>query len=66
MWMVYPTYESYERPPLTPMWESDIAKLMEPQAKYESFKVNKEMLKESKEDILEKLDEFGKTRNTSM
>ncbi|NMB43649.1 MAG: four-carbon acid sugar kinase family protein [Clostridiales bacterium] len=48
--------------PLTPMWESDIAKLMEPQAKYESFKVNKEMLKESKEDILEKLDEFGKTR----
>jgi uncharacterized protein YgbK (DUF1537 family) len=46
--------------PLTPMWDSDIAKLMEPQGKYDCFKVNYEMMKKTKQEILYAIDEFGK------
>ncbi len=35
--------------PLTPMWESDITKLMEPQSKYPTFKINAQLLGQPKE-----------------
>ena len=37
--------------PLTPMWESDLGKLMEPQSKYPCIKVTEEIMKGSKEEI---------------
>jgi 3-dehydrotetronate 4-kinase len=45
--------------PLTPMWDSDIVKLMEPQGKYPCLKVNYEMLEQSKEDIQKLIEDFG-------
>lgn len=48
--------------PLTPMWDSDIAKLMEPQGKYPCFNVNCEMLEQSKEDILRAIEDFGRDK----
>ncbi len=46
--------------PLTPMWESEIGKLMEPQGKYETLNVNYELLEKSKEEVLAVVEEFGK------
>lgn len=58
-----PLHETHmKNHPLTPMWDSDIAKLMEPQGKYPSFKVNHEMLEMSKEEILKAVDDFGKDK----
>ena len=48
--------------PLTPMWESEIAKLMDPQGKYQTLNVNTELLAKSKEEILAVVDEFGKDK----
>lgn len=48
--------------PLTPMWESKIAKLMDPQGKYQTLNVNTELLAKSKEEILAVVDEFGKDK----
>ena len=48
--------------PLTPMWESEIAKLMDPQGKYQTLNVNTELLTKSKEEILTVVDEFGKDK----
>jgi uncharacterized protein YgbK (DUF1537 family) len=48
--------------PLTPMWDSDIANLMKPQGKYACFKVNSEMMKKTKQEILHAIDEFGKDK----
>lgn len=48
--------------PLTPMWESEIAKLMDPQGKYQTLNVNTELLTKSKEEILTIVDEFGKDK----
>lgn len=47
---------------LAPMWESDIAKLMEPQGKYKSLKINYETFEKSKEEILAIINEFGKDK----
>jgi uncharacterized protein YgbK (DUF1537 family) len=58
-----PLHETHmKNHPLTPMWDSDIAKLMEPQGNYKSFKVNHQMLDRSKEDILKDIDVFGKDK----
>lgn len=46
--------------PLTPMWDSDLSKLMEPQGKYPSLKINKEMLNLDNEEILKIIVAFGK------
>src|SRR5690606_37454782 len=46
--------------PLTPMWESDLAKLMEPQGKYPSLKLNHEILEMEKEDILNIVEKFAR------
>lgn len=55
-----PLHETHMKDhPLTPMWDSDISKLMEPQGKYPSLKINYEMLEQSKEDILKAIDDFG-------
>lgn len=48
--------------PLTPMWESEIAKLMEPQGKYKTINLNEEMLKKSKSEILDIINDFGKDK----
>jgi 3-dehydrotetronate 4-kinase len=48
--------------PLTPMWASDIVKLMEPQGKYPCLKVNYKMLEQSKEEILKMIDDFGRDK----
>lgn len=45
--------------PLTPMWESDIGKLMEPQGKYKTMYLNYEMLEKSKTEILEDIALFA-------
>ncbi|MDF2522102.1 MAG: type effector Hrp-dependent outer protein [Clostridia bacterium] len=55
-----PLHETHMKDhPLTPMWDSDIAKLMEPQGKYSSLKINSEMLEKSKEEILKVIEAFG-------
>ncbi len=48
--------------PLTPMWESEIAKLMKPQGKYETLNINQDTLKKSKEEILKIVEDFGKDK----
>lgn len=48
--------------PLTPMWDSDISKLMQPQGKYPCLKINYEMLEKSKEDILKAIEDFGRDK----
>lgn len=48
--------------PLTPMWDSEIAKLMEPQGKYTTLNINYEMLENSKQDVLAVVKEFGKDK----
>lgn len=54
-----PLHETHMKDhPLTPMWDSDIAKLMEPQGKYPCLKINYEMLKQSKENILKVIEDF--------
>ncbi len=45
--------------PLNPMWESDIAKLMEPQSKYPCLKVSVEQMKCGKESVWREIE--GKT-----
>lgn len=45
--------------PLTPMWDSDLSKLMEPQGKYPCLNFNYEMLEQSNEDILKAIEDFG-------
>lgn len=48
--------------PLTPMWESEIAKLMKPQGKYETLNLNYETLEKSVEEIQKIVDDFGKDK----
>ena len=48
--------------PLTPMWESEIAKLMQPQGKYDTLNIDYTMLEKSKEEILSVVEEFGKDK----
>ncbi len=48
--------------PLTPMWESEIAKLMEPQSKYKVLNLNHETLEKSVEEIQKIVEEFGKDK----
>jgi uncharacterized protein YgbK (DUF1537 family) len=48
--------------PLTPMWDSDISKLIEPQGKYRSIKINYEVMKKNNEEILEIINQFGKDK----
>lgn len=58
-----PLHESHmKNHPLTPMWESDIAKLMETQGKYQSLNIDHISLKKSKNCILDKVGEFAKER----
>lgn len=48
--------------PLTPMWDSDLAKLMEPQGKYPSLKIDHSLLKLDNETILKIIEEFGQDK----
>lgn len=55
-----PLHETHMKDhPLTPMWDSDIARLMEPQGKYPSLKINYEMLEMGKDAILKEIEAFG-------
>ena len=47
--------------PLTPMWDSSIEKLMEPQSKYPCIHVTGEQYAKPKEEILAGIDAFGQT-----
>ena len=59
-----PLNESYmKNHPLTPMWDYDIARLMEPQGRYSSLKVNYKMLDLSTSELLEIIKEFGKDKD---
>ncbi|MFI3174777.1 MAG: 3-oxo-tetronate kinase [Bacillota bacterium] len=49
--------------PLTPMWESEIAKLMEPQGKYETLNLNYEILEKPVAEIQKIVEEFGKDKD---
>lgn len=48
--------------PLTPMWTSSIAELMEPQGKYETLQLNAETLEKSAEEIMAVVEDFGKDK----
>ncbi|MBC5635767.1 four-carbon acid sugar kinase family protein [Ornithinibacillus sp. BX22] len=48
--------------PLTPMWDANIANLMEPQGKYPSLKINHEQLELPNEEILSLIEDFGKDK----
>ncbi len=48
--------------PLTPMWTSKLADLMEPQGKYPSLELNHETLEKSPEEIMAIVEEFGKDK----
>ena len=55
-----PLHESPMRNhPLTPMWDSDIAALMEPQSSYPCMKLNKEKMYLPDEEIFRQIDAFG-------
>jgi uncharacterized protein YgbK (DUF1537 family) len=59
-----PLHETHMKDhPLTPMWDSDISRLMEPQGKYPCLKVNYEMLERSNEDILKLIEDFGHNKD---
>ncbi|MEA4815820.1 MAG: 3-oxo-tetronate kinase [Lachnospiraceae bacterium] len=45
--------------PLNPMWDADIAKLMEPQSKYPCFNIDFNLMKKTEGEIFEKIDSFG-------
>ncbi|WP_181348131.1 3-oxo-tetronate kinase [Thalassobacillus sp. CUG 92003] len=49
--------------PLTPMWDSDLEKLISPQGKYESLKITEDMLFASDEQIFSLVDEFGSDKD---
>lgn len=56
-----PLHESSMRNhPLTPMWDSDIAKLMEPQSRYSCLKVSVDELRGGLENVHQKIEEYGK------
>ncbi len=46
--------------PLNPMWDSDIAKLMEPQGKYGCLKITRELLEKPAEEIARYVEDFAK------
>lgn len=46
--------------PLTPMWDSDLCRLMEPQSKYRCFSLNHEALARSIDSIEEQINDYGK------
>ncbi|HLS66854.1 MAG TPA: 3-oxo-tetronate kinase [Pseudogracilibacillus sp.] len=46
--------------PLTPMWDSDLAVLLEEQAKYPTLKLNVEQLYEADEKVMEYIEQFAK------
>jgi len=46
--------------PLTPMWDSDLEKLMAPQSKYPCMKIGAAMLEKSKAEILAAVEDFGR------
>lgn len=59
-----PLHETHMRfHPLTPMWDSDLEKLMEPQGKYPSLKINYELLEKENEEILQVVKDFSKKHN---
>lgn len=59
-----PLNESYmKNHPLTPMWDCDIAKLMEPQGRYSSLKINYKMLDLPISELVEIIKEFGKDKD---
>lgn len=49
--------------PLTPMWDSDLEKLMEPQGKYPALKIKYNMLERSNWEIREYVETFGEDKN---
>ncbi len=56
-----PLHETHMKDhPLTPMWSSDLSKLIETQGKYKSIKIDCETMKKSKEEIMEIINQFGK------
>lgn len=58
-----PLHESHMRNhPLTPMWDSDIEKLMEPQSKYACLKLTADMMRLPDEEIFVKIEEFGRDK----
>ena len=58
-----PLHETHMRfHPLTPMWDSDLSKLMEPQGKYPSLKINHELLELSNDEILNTIESFGQDK----
>ena len=50
--------------PLNPMWDSHIERLMKEQGKYSSFVIDGELLARPKEEILNYIEEYGRTRIT--
>lgn len=50
--------------PLTPMWTSDIAKIMEPQGKYDSFVLSRELLSKKDDEINDVIEKFGEDRES--
>lgn len=48
--------------PLTPMWDSDIASLIEPQGKYPSLNISHEQLELSNDEIMSIIEDFGKDK----
>lgn len=55
-----PLHETHmKNHPLTPMWDSDISELIEPQGKYSSIKINYESMKKGKEEVLNMINKFG-------
>lgn len=49
--------------PLTPMWDSDLAALMEPQSRYSCVKIAREQYAAEKERIWEMLEAYGETHD---
>ena len=55
-----PLHETHmKNHPLTPMWESEIAKLMEPQGKYQTLNIDQTLLAQDTESIKAIIREFG-------
>jgi len=58
-----PLHETHMKDhPLTPMWDSDLSKLLRPQGRYDVLHISSKLLRKSKEDVAKLVREFGHGR----
>lgn len=58
-----PLHETHMKDhPLTPMWDSRLKELMRSQGKYECLEINRDLLQQKDEEIMQVIEDFGKDK----